>query len=73
MMQTQRCLFVSHDWINKPLSQENEVPRTLSEDRKVAGSATYTQRDEIVLSFEVGLFIQFIQSWKQNVCIFQVL
>ena len=31
------------NWINKLFSEENNVPRTLFEARKVAGSATYKQ------------------------------
>ena len=37
----------------------------LFEDRKMAGSATDKQY-EIVMSCQVSLFIQFIQSWKQS-------
>ena len=29
----------SHNWLNKMLSEENKVPKTLFEARKVAGSA----------------------------------
>ena len=44
--------------------KENKVPRTPSEARKVAGSATYKQSQTAwVLSFKISLFIQ---SWKQT-------
>ena len=31
--------YNTHNWINKLFSEENKVPRTLFEARKVAGSA----------------------------------
>ena len=37
--------------------------------KKVVVSATYKQ---LVLSFKVGLFIQFIQSWKQREIVYIV-
>ena len=50
--------------MNKLFSEENKVPRTLFEARKVAGSATRKQsKYEIALSYKVHLFIQ---SWKQR-------
>ena len=36
-------IFVLHNWINQLFSEENKVPRTLFEAKKVAGSATYEQ------------------------------
>ena len=42
-------------WITKLPSEENKVPRTLFEARKVAGST------KMLLSFKVSLFIQFTQ------------
>ena len=42
-------------------SEEKKDPRTLFEDRKVAGSATYKQK-KTVLPSEVSLFIQKMQS-----------
>ena len=50
-------------YLNKQ-AEKSLFPRTLSEARQVAGSATYKQvkQCEIVLSFKVSLFIQFIQS-----------
>ena len=35
-----RNIYLFHNLINKLLSEENKVPRTLFEARKVAGSAT---------------------------------
>ena len=46
-------------WVNKLFSEENKVPRTLLEARKVAGSATYKVSEyEAVLSFKLRLFVQ---------------
>ena len=42
MIQTLTQLFFFYDW-NKLFSEENQVPETLFEVRKVAGSATYKQ------------------------------
>ena len=36
-------LLIKNDIKKKLFSEENKVPRTLFEARKVAGSATYTQ------------------------------
>ena len=56
IIQTQN-IYLIHKWVNKLFSEENKVPRTLYEARKVAGSATYKQSKvkqyEIVLSFKV--------------------
>ena len=50
--------------MNKLFSEEDVVPRTLFEARKVAGSAKFRVKHyEIVLSFKVSLFIH---SWKQR-------
>ena len=35
--------YFLYKWINKLLSEEYKVPRTLFEARQVAGSATYKQ------------------------------
>ena len=43
MTQTQNIWFFIHNWVNKLFLEENKVPRTLFEARKVAGSATYKQ------------------------------
>ena len=44
--------------MNKLFSEEDVVPRTLFEARKVAGSAKFRVKHyEIVLSFKVSLFI----------------
>ena len=51
------------NWTHKLASEETKVPRTLCEARKVAGSSTLVKQYEIVLSFKISLFIQFIQSW----------
>ena len=70
-----KALYVFfHKWINKLLLGEKRVPRTLSEAWKVAGSTTYkkVKQYDIVLSSEVSLFIQFIQSWKQGVFVYLV-
>ena len=55
-----RNIYFFHNWINKMFSKENKVTRTLSEARKVAGSAKYkqVQHHEIMLSFKDSLFIQ---------------
>ena len=47
-------------------SEENKVPRTLSEARMVAGSTTYKHSETVkqhVSSLKVSLFIQ---SWRQR-------
>ena len=36
-------MYFPHYWVNKLFSEENEVPRTTFQARKVAGSATYEQ------------------------------
>ena len=41
----EQALF--HIWMNKLFSEENKVPRTLFEGRKVAGSATYKQNKTV--------------------------
>ena len=46
MIQTHN-IHISHDWINKLFSEDDKVPRTLFVARKVAGSATYKQRETI--------------------------
>ena len=60
IMQTQRYFF-SHNWVNQLFSEENKVPRTQFEARKVAGSATYINKVNeyyTASSFKVTLFIQ---------------
>ena len=53
-------IYYFHIWIYKPSLDENKVPRTLFEARKVAGSAKYKQvkQYEAVLSFKFTLCIQ---------------
>ena len=55
--------------MNKLFSDENELVRS-----SVAGSATckHSKQFDIVLSLKVSLFIQFIQSLKQKVCVFSL-
>ena len=36
-------MYLYNKWINKLLSEENKVPGTLFEARRVAGSAKYKQ------------------------------
>ena len=52
-------LIIQTNCINKLFLEENKVPWTLFEARKVAGSATYKQSKqyEIVLSFKVSCFL----------------
>ena len=51
-----RIIFF-HNWINTRLSEENEVPRTLFEARKVAYKV---KQCETVFMCKVSLFIQFV-------------
>ena len=72
-----------YNWINKLFSEENEVPRTLLEARKVAGSATYKQSETVwrcVCVFSwfghenvEGLFIIKIRQLKIFLCSPQLL
>ena len=60
-------IFFFHNWMNKLFLEENKVTRTLFVARKVAGTATYKQSKTVWhCTFNVTLFIQFIQSWKQR-------
>ena len=50
-------------WIKKLFSEENKLPRTLFDARKVAGSATYKQSSmKSCCSFTVSLYIKFTES-----------
>ena len=61
-----RYIYFFYNLINKLFWKENQVPRTLCEARKVAGSAEVNKikQYETVLPFKVSLFIKFIQSTK---------
>ena len=50
-------------WVNKEAVLRGKLG---PENRKLAGSATYKQSG-MVLSFNVSLYIQFIQSWKAKI------
>ena len=58
LIPTHKYDFFFHKWIKKLFSEENKVPRTLFEARKVAGSAKYKQSKWNC----VVLFGQFIYS-----------
>ena len=51
IMQTQKYVFFFHKWINKLLTEEDKVHRTLFEARKVAGSAIYKQNKTLEFQF----------------------
>ena len=53
------------NWINKLFSEENKVPKTLFEARKLAGSATYKQWNSMKLCCPFRSVC--IQTWKQFV------
>ena len=54
-----------HKWINKLFSEEDKVPTTLFEARKVAGSAKYKQIKQYeIVSFKVTVYTVD----KQRVC-----
>ena len=55
-------MYLSRKWINRLVSEENKVSRTLFEARKVAGSAKYKQC-KWVWNCVISLFIQ---SWDQR-------
>ena len=61
-------MYFPQNWINKLFSEENKVLRTPFEARRWQGPPPINkvEQDEIVLLFEVSLFTQFIQSWRQN-------
>ena len=60
------------NWINKLLSEENQVPEHCLKLERWQGPPNMKQ-NETVLSFKVSLFIQFIQSWKQRQFVYLVL
>ena len=53
-----------HNWMNRLLSEEKKVPRTLCGARKVAGSATYKQTENSMLSFK------FNNNTNSEICVF---
>ena len=65
-------IFLIHDWINKLFSEENKFTKTLFETKRWQGPPhmSKVEQYEIVLSYAVSVFIQFIQSWKQRKCIY---
>ena len=67
-------MFCFHDWINKLLSEENKVPDHCLKREKWQGPphVNKVKQYDIVLSFNVSLFIQFIQSWKQREFVYLV-
>ena len=64
----------SHSWINKLISEENKVPEECLKLERWQGppNKNKVKQYEIVLSFKVGLFILFIQSWKQSEFVYLV-
>ena len=55
---------IIHNWINKLFSEENKVPRTLFEARKLAESATYKQSKTAWNC--VVLWVQFLYSVSED-------
>ena len=65
--QTQRSFF--HDWINKLFPEEDNVPTTLFDARKVAGSATYKQSKTVWHFHSVYLFCHKNKKFANFVCL----